>query len=394
MASRPIRVGLFWHSANSGNLGVGALTISNMAIAKAVAAELGLVIEFKIFGMRDVGPRYVAESDAAVFVIDRNAILNPRECWSLIGEQDCILDIGAGDSFTDIYGMKRFLFLWLTKVMATLRRVPLVLSPQTIGPFTKTPYKQMARFALTRADVVVARDQMSLDALRVVAPKANSALAVDVAFALPFTDRSSERGGAKARVGVNVSGLLFNEARSGRNRFGLDVDYAALMTRFLEAMAMRPDVEVHLVAHAGDGMGGWDDDDSIADELALAFPQVVRVPTFAGPSEAKSYISSLDFLVAGRMHACIAALSTGTPVLPVAYSRKFAGLFGMLDYSWLIPVRDMNVDQALIYLMDCLDLREKLRSDAIKSMTKVSSLLDNYRNELRRIFVELGERAQ
>jgi hypothetical protein len=50
-----------------------------------------------------------------------------------------VLDIGAGDSFTDIYGPKRFAYLWLTKAMAIARRRPLVLSPQTIGPFSKAP---------------------------------------------------------------------------------------------------------------------------------------------------------------------------------------------------------------------------------------------------------------
>ena len=305
---------------------------------------------------------------------------------------DCVLDIGAGDSFAEIYGAKRFAFLWLTKMMAIARRIPLLLSPQTIGPFTKAPYVVLARAALNRAFAVVARDQMSLDALRAIAPKARGLLAVDVAFALPFVDKSALRGGERLRVGVNVSGLLFNEALSGRNRFGLGYDYAALMRRFIAELLQREDAEIHLITHAVDAAGGEDDDDRVADLLAREFPGVVRVPTFHDPSQAKSYISGLDFLVAGRMHACIAAYSAGTAVIPMAYSRKFGGLFGMLGYDRIVPVSGLNDNQALIFLLESLAQREDLATQANVGMLKVGGLLDTYRAELRRLFAAVARR--
>jgi polysaccharide pyruvyl transferase WcaK-like protein len=97
-------------------------------------------------------------------------------------------------------------------------------------------------------------------------------------------------------------------------------------------------------------------------------------------------MSGLDFVVAGRMHACIGALSAGVPMVPIAYSRKFAGLFGSLGYSWLVPVTGMNADQAAAYVLDCISRREELADDAAKSMARVSSLLDAYRAELRSLF--------
>jgi polysaccharide pyruvyl transferase WcaK-like protein len=365
---------------------VGALTIANMSIATGVAAELGLAPRFHIIAVRETGATYLRPEEAELFDVDVRALLSPGGCWSVLGGEDCVLDIGAGDSFSEIYGAKRFAFLWLTKMITVARRVPLMLSPQTIGPFTRTPYVQLARLALSSARSVVARDPMSLEALRKIAPRAKGALSVDVAFALPYVDRSAERGGARLRVGVNVSGLLFNEAESGRNRFALDVDYAQAMRKFIEGLTRRADTEVHLICHVSDGSGGWDDDAPVADKLAREFPGVVRVANFAGPVEAKSYISSLDFLTAGRMHACIAAFSAGTPVVPVAYSRKFAGLFGMLDYHWMVPVKGVDTDRATAYLFDCLDRRGELARDMAQGMGKVQSLLDVYRGELRRFF--------
>lgn len=390
---KSVNVGLLWHSASSGNLGVGALTLANLAIARKVARDMEIEPHFTIMGMRELNAPYLKEGEAARYPIDTKVLLSPAGFWSAVCAQDCILDIGAGDSFAEIYGAKRFGFLWLTKMMALARRKPLLLSPQTIGPFTKPGYRLLANIALTRASAVVARDEMSLAALQELAPNARAALSVDVAFALPYEDRSSQRGGPILRVGVNVSGLLFNEAESGRNRFGLGFDYAEFMRDFIGALSKRPDVEIHLITHAIHATDAWDDDGRVADKLARAFPGVIRVPDFLGPLEAKTYISGLDFLVAARMHACIAAFSSGTPVVPVAYSRKFTGLFGMLGYNWLVPVGGVSDGDNIAFVLQQLENRSALAAEMAVGMTKVGSLLDVYRTELQRIFRPLAEGA-
>jgi polysaccharide pyruvyl transferase WcaK-like protein len=359
-----------------------------MAIVREVLSELGLKAEFLIMSMRDGTAHYLDPSEAAVFITDTRSLFLPGGCWSVFGRQDCVLDIGAGDSFTDIYAFRRFFFIWFSKMLALGRGTPLLLSPQTIGPFSKTPHKQLAGIAMSGAKAVIARDRASLDAIKELAPKARRLLSVDVAFALPYEDNSALRGGEKLRVGVNVSGLLFNEAQSGSNRFGLEANYAELMRRWIAELASRPGVEVHLLTHVVEPDGQWEDDGRVADALAAEFPSVVRVPDFAGPCEAKSYISGLDFLVAGRMHACIAAVSSGTPVAPVAYSRKFSGLFAMLDYDWLVPVTGLGTEAALAYLNDCLERRAEMAADIAEGMKNVKALLDVYRDELRRFLTE------
>lgn len=390
---KAIRVGLLWHSRVSGNLGVGALTLANIAIAREVAQSMGLDVEFRIFGMRESGVQYLDEHEVADYQIDIRRLLAPGGYWKALGEQDCMLDIGAGDSFAEIYGMKRFGFLWLTKRMANWRRKPLILSPQTIGPFSRQPYLMMARSALTAARTVVARDQLSLDACRKLAPRANALLSVDVAFALPFENMSHLRGGDRVRVGLNVSGLLFNEAESGRNKFGLDLDYAAFTRRLIADLTARADVELHLITHANHGKHAWDDDGRVADKLAAEFPAAIRAPDFAGPSQAKSYISGLDFLVAGRMHACIAAFSSGTPVVPVAYSRKFSGLFGLLRYPHLIGVSGTSTDMAIEYVKDRLAQRAAMAQDCATGMAQVEELLSVYKLELRKLFSSVEGRT-
>ncbi len=381
-----IRIGLLWHAASSGNLGVGALTVGNVIAAREAAQAVGLKPRFTIIG-------FVSDSDKAdlagdgtdAFDITTRSLLAPGGYWARVGRLDCLLDIGLGDSFADIYGGKRFAFMHLTKEMAFLRRVPLLLSPQTIGPFSRQPFKILAARTMRRAAVIVARDPQSFAAARELAPQARLVQSVDVAFRLPFQRRPAEAG--KVKVGINVSGLLFNRGYSGGNEFGMDIDYPELTRRFIRALSVRDGVEVHLVCHVNSKRLPQDDDGRVADLLAAEFPQVVRAPDFATPSDAKSYISSLQFLIAGRMHACIGAFSAGVPVVPIAYSRKFEGLFGgVLGYRHQAPVKGMSTDEALAYLLDRFDAREELARDVAAGNVKVASALEAYDAELRSFF--------
>jgi colanic acid/amylovoran biosynthesis protein len=379
--TRPIDIGLLWHSASSGNLGVGALTVANMAIVREVAAECGLQPRFTIIGARDGVATYLDPSDADVFVVDMKAMLDPRRCWQTINRQDCILDIGGGDSFADIYASKRYAYIWGTKAMAILGRTPLMLCPQTIGPFTREPHTALAAYAVRHAAVVMARDKASLAATEALAPRTRRVLTTDVAFALPYTDRSVERDSQRPKVGMNVSGLLFTEVERGRNRFGLEVDYAEL-TRELIARLQSSGAEVHLLTHATTN-DPLDDDGRACDRLAAEFPDAVRVADFKSPSEAKSYISGLDFLVAARMHACIAAVSSGTPVAPIAYSRKFRGVFGDIGYTTLVDTTGKTTSQAADYVMDRFACRDEVAAEGREAMQKVGALHEAYRAELR-----------
>ena len=387
-----VRIGLLWHSLTSGNLGVGALTVANLALAREAASAVGRASSFVVIGMRDGDSPPVAGPADGVdghVIVDRRSLMSPGGVMREIADLDLVLDIGAGDSWAEIYGPKRFAFLWATKAMALARGVPLILSPQTIGPFESQAYARAAGAIMDRAAAVVARDAASFAALRRVAPNARALQATDVAFALPWIDRSAERGGERVRVGVNVSGLLWHQAVSGRNRFGLSYDYAAAMREILTRWGARDDLDVVLVPHATSGGDPADDDGALAERLAAELPGVRAFDRFDSPGEAKSAISSLDFLVAARMHASIAAFGAGVPVVPVAYSRKFAGLYDTLGYPHVLPATGLDEDAVVDRLDDALADRALLASASAPGRAEADARLEPYRALLRETIAAL-----
>lgn len=391
MTTRQISIGLLWHSDRSGNLGVGALTVGNIALVRAVAAELGIVPTFVIMGFNDNKRPYI-ESDDVRFAPLGTA--TAAKFAGLVGRMDCVLDIGGGDSFTDIYPFKRYAWIVASKLVAIGQRVPLVFAPQTIGPFlgetaAKRALNGLARWSMRRARAVVVRDQRSAETVQALVPGVEPVYAVDVAFALTWTP--PVRSAGVPRIGINVSGLLWHGGHTGKGEFKLGYDYQALMTRLIESLIARGDVAIELICHVNGEPGSNEDDGVVADTLAARYPGLVRVPDFASPSAAKSHIAGLDALVAARMHACIAAFSSGVPVVPVSYSRKFEGLFGSLGYERVVPFTGMATDPALAFILAALDQRAVLATEIAAGLTQVETRLDAYRNVLRALFRSLGK---
>lgn len=375
----PLRVGLLWHSVNSDNLGVTALTAANIDIVSENARQLHREVQFVVLGWADAGKQQISAENIEVFAMRAKDFINPQGLYAQVRRCNIVLDISAGDSFADIYGARRFLFNVIAKSVVVLARRPLVMSPQTLGPFQRWWAKIAARFFLNRAAAVVTRDSLSTALAR--SYNVGSVVeATDVAFRLPYTQ--SEKSAGKPRVGLNISGLLFNGGYTRNNMFGLKDDYPTL-SRLIISRLLSENCELHLVSHVISEKFETEDDYRVALALAKDFPSVVVAPKFKTPSEAKSYISGLDFFAGSRMHACIAAFSSGVPVVPIAYSRKFIGVFGSLGYTEVADCATQSAEQISDMVLQGFSNREALKQQVLQSNALAQKRLETYSDILR-----------
>jgi polysaccharide pyruvyl transferase WcaK-like protein len=337
MPQRPLRICLIMHSTRSDNLGVGALTVSEVEILRGIARQIGRELEITVLDWKSHRPSYVGGPDIRIVDLDRRMILSPLGYFALARRSDMVIDIGAGDSFADIYGRARLRQMFILKFLTHLAGTPLVMAPQTVGPFARPGSKFLARLSMRLCKIVATRDRMSTVCIRDMGLQRAVIEGSDVALLLPYDPPAARLPGRPVKVGLNVSALLMNKGYTGRNEFGLVGDYPALVRDIIRHFLAHPDgCELHLVPHvlSPDPTRSHMEDDAAANAmLAAEFPAAILAPRFASPSEAKTYIADLDFFMGARMHACIAAFSTGVAVIPMAYSRKFEGLFGSLGYD-------------------------------------------------------------
>lgn len=384
-----VTIGLLWHSVNSDNLGIGALTVSHIAILDAVAQKVGVTARYKILGWRDPAPSYIQHPGVEMLPMRGRDVLRPSGLFAAARKCDLVLDISAGDSFTDIYGTRRFVFNTAAKMAVLAARRPLILSPQTFGPFQRKWTRFLAGRLMHAGRKVITRDRLSTEFLEPFNLGDKVAEATDVAFRLPY-DTPPPRHPSPVRVGINVSGLLFNGGYNQDNSFALTADYPALVRAIIGHFSRLADCEVHLVGHVNSLNQPVEDDYRVAEKLAVEFPGTQVAPRFAGPSEAKSYIATMDFFCGSRMHACIAAFSSGVPVIPMAYSRKFSGLFGTLGYDRVTDCKTQSTQDILRAVISGFDQRMTMKAEVEAGRQRAEAKLAVYDAILRDILGELA----
>jgi len=319
----------------------------------------------------------------------RHGLFKRNAYCRILHETDLAVDITGGDSFSDIYGMRRFVLGFLRKWLVLFYGKRFIMLPQTYGPFNRPISRFLARRILRGAETIYSRDQEGLDRVRELLNERGSDhvhFAPDVAFLLdPRAPGDSAilpdcdlRAHGSIVVGLNISGLLFNGGYTRDNMFGLKVDYRAFVRDIADLLLAQKDVVLLLVPHVFPPDESQVESDPIAckalfDELKNEHEG--RVFLAAGRynhNEIKSVIGRCDFFLGSRMHACIAALSQHIPAVGLAYSKKFRGVFsaaGVEDY--VVDLLAIDSQAALATIRRLFEDRERTREKLVRTVPEL-----------------------
>lgn len=356
-----MRVLVTWADSKSANMGV-----------RAVAAGMAELARMAWGAETEVDFQNYVKGDSAI-TIGRKSML--ADFWRRSGpiakklrRYDVILDSGAGDGFTDIYGLKRRLsvMVYLSRKAHSLG-IPIVMGPQTIGPFTTKIGRGRAKPYMDRCSAVISRDGAST-AFAAELGHPVDVQSTDVVFALEGTDVAKSRD-----VILNVSGLLwFPNPHVDSNRYQEQVSD---LVQILESRGRT----ITLLSHVTTPVSATDDLAAIYDlQRRLGSEREVLVPEDL--STAREHLATAQVVIGARMHACLNAISMGIPAIPWAYSRKFAPLLHDLGWTRVTDLRGSadTVDVTLDYLEP-----NELEAAAID--------VDRVRRAARRKLVEAAE---
>lgn len=367
---------------NNGNRGCVALSYTSIYLIDKVLSDAG--IKYKLYmpdsGFNEKGVKSISVKGKNVpYTVINHALSygvkgklksfahynDHKTSCRIFKEADFILDIGQGDSFADIYGVNRFNGINLIHREAIKYHKPYCLLPQTIGPFKNEPIKDEAVKAITKADMVMARDKQSYDYTKEIAPsQKNLKEYIDVAFFLPYTKQQFDKN--YIHVGLNISALLWHGGYTQDNQFGLKDDYKTCVRSIIDYFLNQPNVKLHLIPHVVGSERGVENDYAVSFDLQKEYnnPNLILSPLFLSPVDAKDYISGMDFFMGARMHSTIAAFSSGVPVIPMAYSRKFNGLFiDTLSYNHMADLKTDTSNEVLDKIKDAFANRSLLKEE-------------------------------
>lgn len=432
-----IRVALFGASQDTPNMGVSALFTSaiegltrELVEVQWVVFDSGLGRRSKVFRMSDGtslqlthfggrgGHRYYRPENLATmrFLSQLGQVghyLN--EGLRLIDSCDAVLDVSGGDSFSDIYGWKRFRSVSRAKMIALFREKPLILLPQTYGPYSDARALKLAESITCGASMAWARDPNSFEVLKhLLEPTFSPAIhrqGVDMAFGLVPRDALgrmsaklaawlSESPRSTPVIGVNISGLIYNDPERASSRYHFVADYRSAMASFLKRLLETASVRVVLIPHVMDRPGHYESDqeacmdvlDTIHEKLA---DRLLVAPVDLDQSEVKWLISQMDWFCGTRMHSMIAALSSNVPTAAVAYSDKTLGVFDTCNQaSQVFDPRILETDAVVEGLLQSFIDRDSIRESLAARLPQVNEIASGQMRDIAQHIRQLAMTAR
>ena len=410
-----LRVCLLGAAGDTSNLGVSALSIAALSAIARRAPDAMVTVFDNGWGVRRAHLPAGGGIDYELCGARLSRRLHRRESlWNMrisgwlgglanpgiaaINAADAVLDVSGGDSFSDLYGDKRFRSVVLPKRIVLERGRRLILLPQTYGPFRGAGARREAAQIVRAATMAWARDAKSFEVLQELLGEkfdpTRHHLGVDMAFLLEARQPegrlaprvrdwlTSARG--EPVIGVNVSGLIYNQADASM-RYGLRVDYQRLVRSLVQELVDRCAARVLLVPHVLGGATNESDVLACSDLLAALSPsereRVAVITMKLGPAEVKWLIAQCDWFCGTRMHSTIAALSSGVPTAAIAYSGKTSGVFETCGQAEQVAdARQLTAKEvAEVVLRSCeqrLALRASLENRLPEVLSRASAQMD------------------
>lgn len=268
-------------------------------------------------------------------------LIDPTLARQLRGHR--LLIVTGGDVYSSEYGHESLLYYLSLIHTAAREGLIVVLLGHTVGRFNDPAQEQAWRSAVAHVSLLTTRDRLSYHYLEQIDALAErTEICADVAFALPPAQRVPHLGLAEA--GLPVLALAIS---AGLHRWcSLSaLEHQQTWARLLEVAVTQWGLAVLLIPHVHEPYG---DDRTMATVLHRAtgfHPAVTVAAEDLSAAEYKRLIGGCEMLVAERMHAAIAGLSTLVPTALVAYSLKAQALAAMA-YAGLTPSPERMVVSA------------------------------------------------
>ena len=292
---------------------------------------------------------------------------------------DVIVDL-SGDMLTEDYGVHVVYSHYLPLLMALAANKPFILCAQSIGPFKWTKF--LARFLINRARAVSVRDPITSTYLTGIGvPESNAIMTADMAFLLePCADERIDEIlkeenislSNKNVIGISLSALIADKFNKF-NTQGKEHNFEDFISSEIVKICKQYHLSPMFVAHVT-GPVREKDDRIICQQVANKVQRALQEDCLVlkgnyKPDELKGIISRCFLFAGARMHANIAALSSGVPVLAISYSHKTPGIMQMFSQGDNVieieKIDSISFQNALENLINSRDsiisvLREKL----------------------------------
>jgi colanic acid/amylovoran biosynthesis protein len=321
------------------------------------------------------------------------AVLRQRRVPSLVEQMQLIRDAdvviaSGGDNFSSDYGSPELSLRPLR--YAQSHNVPVVFLAQSIGVFRNPEHRAAFVSVARRADLITVREHISHDYItrELSLDPSRVQLTADPAFLLePPPVEQVERILAHYRVDKTRPKVAVAVSQGICEFSGLPSEsHFVKLCQLIDCLLEDPDRQILLVPHVEDALV-CNNDLFLAARILRQFnfnPRLFVTGLDHTASELKGLLATCDLVIAERMHAAIAALSSGVSCVVIGYSVKGSGIMG--DLLGADPIREGLVIPIGDFIDNCevRTLFERAWSRRQHVSERIKGVLPDFRRKAER----------
>lgn len=266
-----------------------------------------------------------------------------RGPMSQLQHADLVVPVGGGylRGRQNLTSLAELVLLLHPLVLAKVFRKPVILYAQSIGPFYGPVQPWLAARVLARMDLIIAREDVTVDLLACLGVAANVVRGVDSGFAFAPPPGPDIRASLGLPAGVRVVGVT---VRQWLNAAG-QARYEQAIADLADTIILRWGYRVLFIPQVTSPENG-DDDRVAADRVLSRMTQPAGAQALRARfshQEIKSVYAGLDYVVGTRFHSVIFALTSFVPAIAIEYEHKTRGMMRDLGLAnWVVGIEHVE----------------------------------------------------
>jgi polysaccharide pyruvyl transferase WcaK-like protein len=230
----------------------------------------------------------------------------------------------------------------LDVMVARAFRKPIVMFPNSIGPFRTWVGVFLSRFSLNRCDYLLIRDPISFRIVSELKIRTPKILTYDTALLYRLSENEIESKFPKPTVGVSPG--VYSQSLS-KVEFE---NYILSHAKALDAIIEKYKVFVVFLPHYISGFSDDDLDVSISILEKMKNKNRTKIIKTNSVREFKPLLDQMDMVVSSKMHPAVLAATGYVPIMCVAYDHKQTAFFQRLNMiDCTIKIRNVTFESLL-----------------------------------------------
>jgi len=234
---------------------------------------------------------------------------------------------------------------------------PVVMFPNSVGPFRTSIGRFLSKLALNNCDCVLVREPVSYEIVKSLMIRPPKILTSDTTVLFKPTYDSSSDSYSNPVVGVSPG--IYSHSVSEEKVYEYALAHAKALDRAIEKYGLSVVFLPHYVS-------GFRYDDLEVSKLIIremknaSKAKIINVNTVA---EFKSLIDRMDMVISSKMHPAVLAVSGCVPTLCIAYDHKQTGFFRSLGLSkCVIPLHELTYQRLTLNIDYVWNRRDEMRA--------------------------------